>query len=128
MRRVTPDCSRLPIIVAEDRNPSVAHDVFDRKRPARHVADYGRELTKEDSGEGMVARRPPSRASCLTRSTSMFYDEVDDVIAAANYLAQRPDVDASHIFVGVIVLQKAAIEFTQVFWSGKDAFSLPVSV
>jgi hypothetical protein len=56
-----------------------------------------------------------SRASCLTRSTSMFYDDVDDVIAAANCLAQRRDVDASHIFVGVMVLQMAVIEFTQVF-------------
>jgi hypothetical protein len=40
----------------------------------------------------------------------MFYDEVDDVIAAANCLAQRRDVEASHIFVGVMVLQKAVIQ------------------
>ncbi len=30
---------------------------------------------------------------------SMFYDEVTDVLAAADYLAQRPDVDAQHIYI-----------------------------
>lgn len=30
---------------------------------------------------------------------SMFYNEVDDVLAAANYLARRPDVDPTHLYL-----------------------------
>ena len=49
---------------------------------------------------GFVVMIPTLRGeNGLPGAYSMFYNEVDDVLAAADVLAQRPDVDPDRIFV-----------------------------
>jgi len=78
-----------------------------RKRPAvlflHSGFDLGAddwELTKPLREAGFVVMMPTVRGENGQHGTfTMDYDEVDDVIAAANYLRGQPDVLADHVYV-----------------------------
>src|SRR5262245_21563712 len=58
------------------------------------------EDTKPYRDAGFVVMTPILRGeNGQAGAWSYFYDEVDDVLAAAEYLSQQPYVDASHLFV-----------------------------
>jgi len=62
------------------------------------VTDW--EMAKPFRDAGFVVMMPTLRGeNGLPGAFTLFYDEVDDVLAAAEVLAKQPGVDASHLYV-----------------------------
>jgi dipeptidyl aminopeptidase/acylaminoacyl peptidase len=86
---------------------SSAADDVNEKRPAVLFLHGGFAFGEDDWEQaqpfrdaGFVVMIPTLRGeNGLPGAYSMFYNEVDDVLAAADVLAERPDVDPDRIFV-----------------------------
>jgi dipeptidyl aminopeptidase/acylaminoacyl peptidase len=82
----TADGARKPAVLFLHGGFAFGADDWDQARPYRDA--------------GFVVMTPMLRGeNGLPGAYSMFYDEVDDVLAAAEVLAKRPDVDPQRVFV-----------------------------
>jgi dipeptidyl aminopeptidase/acylaminoacyl peptidase len=83
---------------ADPGNPKRSAVLFLHAGHAFDLTDW--EMPKPYRDAGFVVMVPMRRGeNGLPGSFSLFYDEVDDTLAAADYLAKRPDIDAEHIYV-----------------------------